>query len=123
MNSLIIPLASPDPSLALVGGKAKNLSHLLRAGFPVPDGVVLTTVAYQTFVEANGLSPTIFEQSPIPAKITSAILTAYQELGSGPVAVRSSATAEDLAEASFAGQQESFLNVCGEEALLRAVRR
>src|SRR5439155_17086743 len=65
-------------------------------------------------------------QTPIPGDITSAIAEAYQALGQGgpvPVAVRSSATAEDLPRASFAGQQETFLNVVGAEAVLDAVRR
>ena len=60
---------------------------------------------------------------PIPADIEQAVLTAYADLGGGPVAVRSSATAEDLPGAAFAGQQDTFLDVEGEPALLDAVRR
>jgi len=65
----------------------------------------------------------LFEQGVVAEEIKQAVLTAYQELGAGAVAVRSSATAEDLPEASFAGQQETFLHVTGEENLLRALRR
>ena len=82
-----------------VGGKAANLAELRRLGFPVPDGFVL-------FAE------------PGPE-----LERAIAQLGGGPMAVRSSGTAEDLAEASFAGQYESFLNVTGVEAVQEAVAR
>jgi phosphoenolpyruvate synthase/pyruvate phosphate dikinase len=70
----------------------------------------------------------LFEGSAIPPKVAAEIRQAYSELTQGAkqppsLAVRSSATAEDLPAASFAGQQESYLNVCGEEALLEAVKR
>lgn len=135
-------------SLPLVGGKAANLGELLRAGLPVPPGFVLTTDAYSLFVTthnvqgdverlAHAVNPddndaleaashaigVLFTKHAIPDAITSAVRDAYRALGSPPVAVRSSATAEDLADASFAGQMESYLNVRGEDALLRAVRR
>src|SRR5881409_3049698 len=77
-----------------VGSKAANLGELLRAGFPVPDGVV---------VPEDG--------DPDPNEIP-------RLLGDGPLAVRSSAIAEDLAEASFAGQYETVLDVRGSDALL-----
>jgi pyruvate,water dikinase len=113
---------------------------LVRAGFPVPPGFVVTTPAYDRFVAEGGLRQTIargldehpasgagirdaFEASPVPREVAETILAAYQQLGEGPVAVRSSATAEDLPEAAFAGQQDTFLNVIGAEALLEAVRR
>src|SRR6185369_527032 len=64
----------------------------------------------------------LFQQIPIPGQITEQILTAYHHLDDSPVAVRSSATAEDLPGAAFAGQQETFLNVIGDKALLEAVR-
>src|SRR6185436_20994411 len=64
----------------------------------------------------------VFQQSSLSLQIVDEVLNAYRELGNGPVAVRSSATAEDLPEAAFAGQQETFLNVIGEQALLKAVR-
>ncbi len=125
--------------LAVAGGKGANLGELIRAGLPVPPGFVVTTVAYDRFVAANGLAAVIdrtlsehrggapireaFMAAPIPSDIEEAVLAAYQRLGLGPVAVRSSATAEDLPEAAFAGQQETFLNVIGREGLLDAVRR
>jgi pyruvate,water dikinase len=124
----------------MAGGKGANLGELVRAGFPVPAGFVVTTAAYDRFVASNGLDKTIahaldekqgsgatirdaFESAPSPPEIERAILAAYRQLGEGPVAVRSSATAEDLPEAAFAGQQDTFLNVVGTQALLGAVRR
>ncbi|HZM83961.1 MAG TPA: PEP/pyruvate-binding domain-containing protein [Candidatus Limnocylindrales bacterium] len=89
--------------VALAGGKGANLGELVRAGFPVPDGFVVTTAA-------SGDSP-------------SSITEAYERLGGGPVAVRSSATAEDLPGATFAGQQETYLNVVGAQEVVAAVER
>ena len=123
--------------LAYGGGKAANLGELLRAGFPVPPGFVITTTAYDRVVSSNDLQQDIdntlhlgtaavragFEEATIPLDVERAILEAYRRMGDGPVAVRSSATAEDLPEAAFAGQQETFLGVSGERALLDAVRR
>src|SRR5919107_1778447 len=126
--------------LALAGGKGTNLGELVRLGFPVPDGFVVTTAAYDGFVAHNRLGETItrphrepqdngatiraaFERAPIPPEIERNILAAYREHGEGPVAVRSSATAEDLPEAAFAGQQDTFLNISDEQALLDAIRR
>ncbi|MFN2556938.1 MAG: PEP/pyruvate-binding domain-containing protein [Nitriliruptorales bacterium] len=113
--------------LRLAGGKAANLGEMLRAGFPVPAGFVVTTAAYERFVARNGLQnrdavPEVFEGAPIPSEVERELLAAYRDLGEGPVAVRSSATAEDLPEASFAGQQDTFLNVVGAQALMAAVR-
>ena len=122
------------------GGKGTNLGELIRAGFPVPDGFVVTTAAYDRFVTHNRLGNTIaralreeegsgasirtaLEGAPIPPEIERNILAAYHELGEGPVAVRSSATAEDLPEAAFAGQQDTYLNISDEQALLDSVRR
>ena len=98
-------------SIAVAGGKGANLGELVRAGFGVPDGFVVTTAAYDRFVAAGVLAP----------EVADAITRAYAAL-SGAVAVRSSATAEDLPEASFAGQQDSFLNVAGADEVLDAVR-
>ena len=95
------------------GGKGANLGELIRAGVRVPPGFVITTDAHA----AAG------PDGPIPAAIEQAILTAYADLSGGPVAVRSSATAEDLPGAAFAGQQDTFLDVEGESALLDAVQR
>ncbi|MEU0567731.1 PEP/pyruvate-binding domain-containing protein, partial [Nonomuraea sp. NPDC005983] len=135
--------------LAEVGGKAANLGELTRAGLPVPPGWVLTTEAYRQVAEAAALDEVIAAgddlaaaararllETPMPQAVAEAILEAYRGLGDAhgdgpgdgpgdgvPVAVRSSATAEDLPFASFAGQQDTYLNVVGEQALLDAVRR
>jgi pyruvate,water dikinase len=134
--------------LALAGGKGANLGELTRAGFPVPPGFCVTTAAYRLFlashpdvaglfasleasrlddVEALRRAAGAFREEllrlPIPAPVGKAALAAWEGLGSDAAyAVRSSATAEDLPHASFAGQQESYLNVRGQEALLRAIR-
>ena len=120
------------------GGKGANLSEMLRAGFPVPDGFVVTTLAYERFVADNSLHERIvtlaasgdtagiaalFERGTLAPQVSESIRTAYATMGEGPVAVRSSATAEDLPGASFAGQQDTFLNVLGPEAVIAAVRR
>ncbi len=116
-------------ALALLGGKGLNLARLLQAGLPVPPGFVITTEAYHTFINGNNLTDTKPEQlreqlltAPLPSEVCTAITEAYIRLGVQKVAVRSSATSEDLAEASFAGQHDSYLNIAGEEALLNAVR-
>jgi pyruvate,water dikinase len=97
---------APDDS-ALVGGKALSLASLAAAGLPVPPGFCLTTVA-----QRHRLDP----------DLVAAVARAYAELG-GPVAVRSSATAEDGAVTSFAGQQETVLGVTGLDRLLEAIER
>ena len=108
----------------------------MRAGFPVPDGFVVTTDAYATVIQPLdlGIPERIaaddgaavradIEAAPMPAELRTEITNAYSALGTGPVAVRSSATAEDLPGAAFAGQQDTYLNVVGEAALIDAVRR
>jgi pyruvate,water dikinase len=133
----------------LAGGKGANLGDMVQANLPVPHGFVITAPAYRLLVEAAELVDRIddllldldrsicddlqtvepqirdlFVDVPIPDELQQAILEHYRELGEDvPVAVRSSATAEDLAGASFAGQQDPLLNVVGEESLLNAVRR
>ncbi|WP_237047935.1 PEP/pyruvate-binding domain-containing protein [Lentzea guizhouensis] len=102
MIPLILPLDDPRADLAAVGGKGASLAELVRAGLPVPPGFHLTTRAYRER-SAQGLQE------------------AYDDLG-GPVAVRSSATAEDLPGLSFAGQHDTLLNVTG-DGLLDAVRQ
>jgi phosphohistidine swiveling domain-containing protein len=97
---------------SLAGGKGANLGELIRVGVPVPPGFVVTTMAFTT--AAGG---------PTPTDIERAIVEAYRALGEGRVAVRSSATAEDLPGAAFAGLQDTFLNVSGEPELLDAIRR
>ena len=139
--------ASPDsPLLETAGGKGANLIRLTRAGFDVPRGFILSTSAYREFVRVNkldviiqqalkGLKPedtdvlehasqTIrqaFAEGVLPTGIHSEIQSAYAELNQGPVAVRSSATAEDLPDLSFAGQQDTYLNIIGEDQLIQAV--
>lgn len=133
--------------VGLAGGKGANLGEMTRAGIPVPSGFIVTADAYRRFLEASGLRPSIqkllssleYNDSaqlqrvsqqikdrivtvPVPEEIVRDIKEAYRRLGDGPVAVRSSATAEDLSEASFAGQQATFLNVTGEDAVVEAVR-
>ncbi len=100
--------------VALVGGKALNLCKLIHAGFPVPGGFALTTDAHRLSM-AGGAS--------LPAEVAEEIVAAWRQLGSVPVAVRSSATAEDMAAASMAGQYETFLDIRTEETLLEAVQR
>ena len=132
----------------LVGGKGANLGELTQAQIPVPPGFVVTTSAYRAFLLDTGLDRRIaelveglnveddealqdtacqvraaIEEAPMPADLRAQIEAAYRELGEGPVAVRSSATAEDLAEASFAGQQSTYLNIEGAAEVVDAVQR
>lgn len=116
--------------VGLVGGKGANLGRLMQMGLPVPPGFVVTVNAYRAFLNANNLTGADSEMlrnhipaAPIPRDIGRAILTAYQQLGTTSVAIRSSATAEDHATASFAGQHDTFLNINRPEALLEAVRK
>ena len=134
---------------AQVGGKGANLGEMTGAGFPVPEGFVVTAEAYRKHIEDNNLAPRIkeilkgldvedpralntasariqkeIEKSPVPQDLEDAIFKAYDKLGNKSwVAVRSSATAEDLPEASFAGQQETYLNVRGDASVLVHVRK
>ncbi|MFI7151173.1 PEP/pyruvate-binding domain-containing protein [Nonomuraea sp. NPDC050022] len=108
--------------LALAGGKGANLGELVKNGFPVPGGFVVTTAAYELVADGHD-TRTYFENVDIPPHLREAITGAYAELGGGPVAVRSSATAEDLPGAAFAGQQDTYLNIVGAEAVVDAVRR
>ncbi|MBN1399538.1 MAG: PEP/pyruvate-binding domain-containing protein, partial [Anaerolineae bacterium] len=143
-------LTEARASLATVGGKGASLARLASAGLPVPEAFYVTTAAYDRFVTESELRPrmeailadadpdradslesasraiaALFSASQTPAAIAAAIARAYGQLpGSDPaVAVRSSATAEDLPELSFAGQQETYLNIQGIEAVLEAVKR
>jgi pyruvate,water dikinase len=116
--------------IAVAGGKGANLGELVRAGFPVPDGFVLTTDAYALAAAAARVDPrdpagarTRLVDAALPAEIAAAARGAYRAIGAGRVAVRSSATAEDLPDASFAGQQDTILGVEGDDAVLDAVRR
>lgn len=135
---------------AVVGGKGWNLARLARYGFPVPRGVVLVAAAYEAFIEGNNLRDTVREiadrltaadlttpegrnrlavlcsrigEGTMPPEVTAAVDDALTAAGlaSLPLAVRSSAVAEDGERASFAGIHESFLNVQGLSGVLAAV--
>ena len=146
----VLTLSDPRATLDLIGGKGASLARLAGAGLPVPDGFHVTTDAYRHFVAENNLQTDIqaalrridparpatleaarhtihelFSHANMPHDVAGAISHMYAKLpGDKPaVAVRSSATAEDLADLSFAGQQETFLNVRGIDAVLHAVKR
>src|SRR3954470_12637444 len=111
--TLLQPLSDcRDKSLA--GGKAVNLGILIRAAFPVPDGFCITTDAYRYWAGTKS--------EEIPADLIDEITRAYRAMGSPSVAVRSSATAEDMSEASMAGQYDTFLDIADEESLLNRIR-
>jgi len=110
----VLPLRSCE-DVSLVGGKAANLGQLLRAGFDVPDGFVVTTAAFGG-AQANGNPASLSDD------LAAAVLDQYQRLGGGAVAVRSSATAEDMASASMAGQYETFLDVQTPQQLIERIR-
>jgi len=131
------------------GGKGASLGELRRAGLPVPDGFVVTTRAFECALrnadpsrsaghnlasrqeaDTAGLARaaaairTRITAAPIPADVEAAVRAAYQALGGDePVAVRSSATGEDASDASFAGLQDTYLWVSGEQQVLEHVRR
>ena len=135
-------------SLSLVGGKGANLGELLAAGFAVPPGFCVTTAAFERFIAAQpamegqyatlaALDPhdldgvrvagatirALLVATPMPPEIERALLERWHTHGEDAAyGVRSSATAEDLPQASFAGQQDTYLNVRGAAALLKAVR-
>ena len=142
--AFVMALADPAASLERVGGKGASLARLARGGFTVPPGFHLTTAAYRAVVEANALQTPIleaissraadqaasviarlFQDAALPRVVHEALIGAYAALGrpDTSVAVRSSATAEDLPGLSFAGQQDTYLNIRGADALERAVRR
>jgi len=135
----------------LVGGKGANMGEMVGAGFPVPPGFIVTSKAYFKFIKDNNLQKKIrntlkpvdiddprqlreaamkiqgfIKKGKVSQKLTQKIFNFYEEMGSRLkhplVAVRSSATAEDLPDASFAGQQETYLNVKGEANLVNKVR-
>jgi phosphoenolpyruvate synthase/pyruvate phosphate dikinase len=145
---ITLPLSSPEASLENTGGKGASLARLARLGLPVPPGFIVLTHAYRDFVAANSLEASIaealagldgndgaqleetsnqlrsqFSTGKLPEEIAAEVIRQYRELDprSRGVAVRSSATFEDLPELSFAGQQDTFLNVIGEEQLLKAL--
>ena len=151
--ALVLPLEAVGlDAIDQVGGKNASLGEMIRAlsaeGVRVPGGFAITAAAYRLVLAHAGLDRQLCDLlrgldvdnlaqlqaagvaaralvlgAPWPPALQQAVLVAYRDLGSPSVAVRSSATAEDLPDASFAGQQETFLNVQGEEALLDASRR
>ncbi|HKV89745.1 MAG TPA: PEP/pyruvate-binding domain-containing protein, partial [Thermoplasmata archaeon] len=150
---LVVNLADvSDADLPLVGGKASKLGEVVRQGLPVPPGIVVTTEAYQSFVDATPVKAELaaalaaidpadgetieaasrrireaFESTPFPPELKSTIVASFERFATDEavrfVAVRSSATAEDLEGASFAGLQETYLNVRGTEDVLSNIRR
>lgn len=113
--NMILPFDKvTDADAVRVGGKGLSLGKTANAGLPVPPGFVVTTEAYRK-LHVGGVRG--------DAAFASALADAYLKLGGGPVAVRSSATAEDGAEFSFAGQQETILGVVGPDAVIDAVER
>jgi len=142
-----------EPDHALLGGKCASLVSMTAAGMPVPPGFAVTTALYDTFIEQAGiaeqirallagLDPEDTDQvdrvsariradicsRPVPAGLREQTLQAYQSLQSRfgsavPVAVRSSATAEDLPNASFAGQQDTYLWLNDADTVLEHIRR
>ena len=121
----VAPLRDFDrDDVPAAGGKGANLGELVRAGLLVPDGFVITTAGYATAIQqldlriadrlaaADGASIRAdVEAISMPSDLRAEIADAYAALGAGPVAVRSSATAEDLPGAAFAGQHDTYLNV------------
>ncbi|WP_223588987.1 phosphoenolpyruvate synthase [Neobacillus bataviensis] len=136
-------------SLTYVGGKGANLGEMSKAGFPVPKGFCVTTAAYRSFIETSSEMHELFElldqldpgqldrlqelgkrirdhleSLSMPDDIRASILHAWNEAGTETsYAIRSSATAEDLPTASFAGQQDTYLNIIGQEQLLQAIQK
>ena len=152
-KSFVVNFSEVNKSdIPLVGGKGANLGEMINRGFPVPPGFIVTAEAYYLLIEKNNLQPQIKEligqldpqdstqlneiskkikklilKTEVPDEINQQITKHYQKLSSGSqpalVAARSSATAEDLPDASFAGQQETYLNVRGEKNLLEKVKQ
>ncbi|MBP6913731.1 MAG: phosphoenolpyruvate synthase [Candidatus Levybacteria bacterium] len=148
-HDLVVSLSDcTSQDVKYVGGKAANLGEMINASFPVPGGFVVSSNAYYLFLKENKLDVKIkhllgsinFEStdslsqvshhikqiilsSQIPEKIVKEVFSHYKKIGTQTlVAVRSSATSEDSKKASFAGQQETFLNVSGEALLMDKIR-
>jgi pyruvate,water dikinase len=150
--ALVLPFSKiRKEDIPLVGGKGANLGEMASFGIPVPNGFVITAEAYKKVIDHNALQPVIREiikqtevnnqkelqkaaikiqrliqTADIPPELIKEIFVSYANLKPGDpnplVAVRSSATAEDLPDASFAGEKESFLDIKGESNLIQAVR-
>lgn len=108
-----LPPSSAEP--ARLGGKGANLVRLVSAGFPVPGGFILTVEAYRRWASSPA--------GRLPEEMSAPLRAALAALGDGPVAVRSSAVAEDAADHSFAGMHETVLDVAGPDAVEDAIRR
>ncbi|ADI00127.1 PEP/pyruvate-binding domain-containing protein [Salisediminibacterium selenitireducens] len=145
---MIIPFhTTVHVDLAAAGGKGLNLVQMTAAGMNVPEGFILSTEAFQLFIDHNRLSDPVqailkdldahdsngleeasaaiqrlIQDAVIPEAVSSQVSAQYRALPSARVAVRSSASAEDLPETSFAGQHNSYLHIGQEEALLQAVK-
>ncbi|MDV2989198.1 MAG: phosphoenolpyruvate synthase [Dehalogenimonas sp.] len=134
--------------IPVVGGKGANLGEMTSAKIPVPPGFIVTANAYYEFIHESGLQDRIkaslkgldvedskalsaaaneakqlIMNTPMPPVLAEKIRESYKSMGEGLVAVRSSATAEDLPEASFAGQQSTYLNIEGADAVVKAVQK
>lgn len=139
----------PDQNLGLIaGGKGASLCRMFQNGFPVPEGFICCSDMFSTFMEVNKLWDKVYEkidginwdsdeslaqagesirnmvaEAPMPEEMAKTLIEHYIALGDNvPVAVRSSGTAEDLDDASFAGQQETFLYVIGKDEVVKFVR-
>lgn len=132
--------------LAIVGGKGANLGEMFHH-FPIPDGFCITVHGYRKFMEDTGIIEhvhglldklnyedskslektskeiqTLIVKQTFPLELKKEIISNYNQL-KGKVAVRSSATAEDLPTASFAGQQDTYLNIVGTENVINAIHK
>lgn len=151
MSSLVLGFQEIDKTqILLVGGKGLNLGELSKIeGIQVPEGFCVTTVGYQRAIEQNetyhsllnrltmlkaedrddiaGTSRKIRQiimEAEIPSDVVKAVTHYLSQFGEEQAyAVRSSATAEDLPHASFAGQQDTYLNIIGKEAILQHIRK
>ena len=139
----------PDQNLGLVaGGKGASLCRMFQNGFPVPEGFIVCADMYSRFMDENNLWDKVYEkleaidwdvsesleqagqeirrmiaEAPMSDELASLLIDHYNQLGdNAPVAVRSSGTAEDLDDASFAGQQETFLYVIGKDEVVKYVK-
>ena len=152
MNAVVWLEEVGKNDLSIVGGKGASLGEMINIGVPVPGGFAVTAQAFRDFINKAGIAKKLFEalnvdvneetelhkaemtakklimDAKVPKDIEQAIKSRYEELCKREgeqvfVAVRSSATAEDLPDASFAGQQETFLNTRGSEDVFEAVRK
>ena len=148
-NANILPIDTKEATLEIVGGKGRSLAEMVNAGLAVPGGFYVTTTAYRKYILENNLQQKIIElakpeigeftlsfdkasaaiqnifmNEPISNEMAKEITNAYLGIDgdSPPVAVRSSANAEDLPDMSFAGQQDTYLNIRGESEIIVAVR-